>query len=129
MLQARLLLGGLLIAALIGLLWLDFHAEPPGTWLFWLMTAVSVAAAQEVLALLAHGGYYPLASSVYGGTLLVVASNAIPLFWQETQDDRPIERLGWPLVAFTLASLFALIGEMARYRRPDDLVRSQHPMP
>ncbi len=118
MLQARILLGGLLIAGLIGLLWLDYHAETPATWLFWLVLAVGLAAAQEVLALLAQGGYHPLASSVYGGTLLVVGSNAISIFWQTESDGQPIERLGWPLVAFSVAVLFALAGEMARYRRP-----------
>ena len=107
-----------MIAGLIGLLWLDYHAAEPGTWLFWLVLALSLAAAQEVLALLAHGGFYPLASTVYGGTLLVVGSNALPLFWPAVSDERPIERLGWPLVAFAVVVLFALMGEMARYRRP-----------
>ena len=75
-----------------------------------------------MLALLAEAGYRPLAASVYGGTLLVVASNAIPIFWQAESDGRSIERLGWPLVAFTVAVLFALMGEMARYRRPGGVI-------
>ena len=33
-------------------------------------------------------------------------------------DDRPLERLAWPLVALALTLLFALVGEMWRYREP-----------
>ena len=68
------------------------------SWLFFLAVWLSAgAAAQEVVTLLAAGGYRPLASVIYGGTLLVIASNAIPLFLWQVRDDQPLARLGWPL--------------------------------
>jgi phosphatidate cytidylyltransferase len=118
LLRWRILLGALLIAALVGLLWLDFHARAPGTWLFLLVLALALAAAHEVIALMASAGHRPQADVIYGGTLLVVASNSIPLFWLAVPDDRPLERLGWPLLSFTVSALAALLGEMRRYARP-----------
>ena len=54
--------------------------------------------------------------------LLVVASNAIPLFLLRSADDRPLDRLGWPLSAFALVLLAALVGEMRRYRKPGGVI-------
>jgi phosphatidate cytidylyltransferase len=123
LLRWRILLGALLIAALIGLLWLDFHASPPAPWLFLLALGFGLAAAQEVVSLLAAAGYRPLAGVIYGGTALVISSNAIPLFWFPVSDSHPLERLGWPLLAFTIfAVLAALVGEMRRYRQPGGVI-------
>lgn len=116
MLRWRLLLGGMLIAALVGLVRLDYLSSVPATWLFPLAVLAAVGAASEVVSLLAAGGRRPLASVIYGGTLAVIASNAIPLFVLRESD--PLARLGWPLLAFTLSVLAALVGEMIRYRRP-----------
>jgi phosphatidate cytidylyltransferase len=118
LLRWRLGLGGLLIAALAGVLWLDVHCVPPAAWLFGLVVLVALAGAQEVISLLAAAGLRPLAPVIYGGTLLVLASNAVPLFWSNVTDQSPLERLGWPLLAFTLSMLAALVGEMWRYRKP-----------
>lgn len=118
MLRWRLLLGAVLIAALVALVRLDFVTSPPGAWLFPLALLLSLLAAQEVVSLLHAGGYKPLVSVIYGGSLLVVASNAVPLFLRPVSDDAPLERLGWPLLAFTLSVLAALVGEMRRYRQP-----------
>ncbi|HEV3137236.1 MAG TPA: phosphatidate cytidylyltransferase [Pirellulales bacterium] len=118
MLRWRILLGALLIAALVGLLWLDAVTIPPGTWLFFLALAVGLAAAHEVATLLAAAGYRPLRGVIYGGTVLVISSNAIPLFFWRVPDDWPLARLGWPLLAFAATVLAALVGEMRRYRRP-----------
>ena len=116
MLRWRLLLGGMLIAALVGLVRLDYLSSVPATWLFPLAVLAAVGAASEVVSLLAASGRRPLASVIYGGTLAVIASNAIPLFVLRESD--PLARLGWPLLAFTLSVLAALIGEMIRYRQP-----------
>ncbi len=118
MLRWRILLGGLFIAALAGLMWLDFHAAHPGSWLVPLALAISLAAANEVISLLAAGGHHPLPSAIYGGTLLVVGSNAVPLFWLQRGDDHALGRLGWPLAAFTFSFLLALVGELRRYQQP-----------
>ncbi len=119
MLRWRLLLGALLIGALIGLLWLDYHASPPAMALFVLVLVFGLAAAQEVVSLLATGGYRPHPGAIYAGTLLVIASNAIPLFLLSVPDDRPLERLAWPLLAFTIFGVLGpLVVEMIRYRQP-----------
>jgi phosphatidate cytidylyltransferase len=106
----------MLIAALVGLVRLDYLSSVPATWLFPLAVLAAVGAASEVVSLLAAGGRRPLASVIYGGTLAVIASNAIPLFVLRESD--PLARLGWPLLAFTLSVLAALVGEMIRYRQP-----------
>jgi phosphatidate cytidylyltransferase len=119
LLRWRLLLGALLIGAFIGLLWLDYHASPPAAWLFLLVLVFGLAAAQEVISLLATAGYRPLGGVIYAGTMLVIASNAIPLFVLSVPDSQPLERLAWPLMAFTIFGVLAsLTGEMIRYRRP-----------
>ena len=117
MLRWRILLGALFIAALAGLLWLDF-AVAPGVWVFALALVIGLAAAQEMVALALAGGHDPQRYVVYGGTLLVIASNAIPLFVVRAVDDQPWEHLGWPLVAFALVLLVAFLGEISRYRAP-----------
>ncbi len=118
MLRWRLLLGALLIAALVGLFRLDAITSPPGAWLVWVALAVGLAAAHEVVELFATAGYRPLSSVIYGGTALVILSNAVPLWWQPVRDDRPLERLGWPLLALMASVLAAWLGEMRRYRQP-----------
>jgi len=121
-LRWRLLLGAVLIAALVGLVRLDFLSSQPGTWLFPLALVLSVLASQEVVSLLAAGGYNPLRWVIYGGSLLVVASNGIPLFLGAEGDGPPLARLGWPLLAYTLVLLLAFVGEMRRYRRPGGVI-------
>lgn len=118
MLRWRLLLGAVLIAALAGLARLDFLSGLPGTWLLPVAMVVGLGAAHEMATLLARAGYQPLPGVIYGGTLLVIASNSIPLFVLRPPDDQPAERLGWPLLAFVLVVLWAFIGEMSRYRKP-----------
>ena len=119
MLRWRLLLGALLIGALIGLLWLDYHASPPAPWLFLLALVAGAGAAQEVVSLLAKGGYRPHAGAIYAGTLAVIASNAIPLFVLRVPDSEPLVRLAWPLVAFTIFGVLGpLVVEMVGYRQP-----------
>lgn len=118
MLRWRVLLGAVFIAVLVGVFWLDFVTSPPGVWLLGLALGVGLAGAQEVVGLLAAAGYRPLKSVIYGGTLLVIASNAIPLFWVQVPDSQPLERLGWPLAAFAVSLLAAFVGEMRRYRAP-----------
>ncbi len=118
MLRWRIGLGAVLIAALVGLLWLDAVTAPPGAWLFFVALAIGLAAAHEVVALFAAARYRPLSAVIYGGTLLVIGSNAIPLFFRPVPDDQPLARLGWPLLAFAGSLLTALVGEMRRYRQP-----------
>jgi phosphatidate cytidylyltransferase len=116
LLRWRLLFGAGLIAALVGLVRMDAITHPAGAWLFPLAIVVGVLAAQEVVSLLAHGGHRPSATLIYAGTLAVLASNAIPLFF--VAEASPLARLAWPLVAYTLVVLAALLCEICRYRQP-----------
>jgi phosphatidate cytidylyltransferase len=93
-----------------------------GTWLLPLAMVLGLGAAHEVVTLLARAGYQPVSGVIYGGSLLVIASNAIPLFVLPSADDQPIDRLGWPLSAFALVLLLAFLAEMSRYRRPGGVI-------
>jgi len=121
MLRWRLLLGTLLIAAVVGLAWLDFKvAPPPGLALLPLALIISLLASNEVLTMLASRGFQPLASVVYGGNLLIVASNAVPTYFR-TQEP-PVSDMTYPLLALTFAVLCAMAGEMQRYKQPGSVV-------
>jgi phosphatidate cytidylyltransferase len=117
LLRWRIVLGAVLIAAIVGLFWLD-ATTTPGAWLFFVVLVVAMGGAQEVVTLLGRAGLHPLAAVIYGGTLAVVASNAIPLFYRPMPEERALERLAWPLLAFTATLLAAFVGEMRRYRQP-----------
>jgi phosphatidate cytidylyltransferase len=116
LLRWRILLGVGLIAALVALVVLDHHLTTPGACLLVVALAVGLAAAQEFVALLAAAGRHPRPGVIYGGTLAVIASTAVPIFWRT--DDGPLERLAWPLLAFTASLVVAFVAEMRRYERP-----------
>jgi phosphatidate cytidylyltransferase len=120
LLRWRILLGVGLIAALAGLMTLDHYVSAPGACLLVIALAAGGAAAQEFVSLATAPGRRPLAGVVYGGTLAVIASNAVPIFWRPDQD--PLERLAWPLLAFVAGLLAALGGEMRRYERPGGVI-------
>jgi phosphatidate cytidylyltransferase len=114
-------LGALLIAALAGLCWLDGTGAlgaPAGLWLFPLALVLSLAASGEMLWMLAARDLRPIAWLLYLGNFAIVASNGLPLYWPNYPADCPLGHWGWPLVAFTLATLAAFVGEMIRYRQP-----------
>lgn len=114
MLRWRLTLGAALIAGLSALCWLDARAATPGTWLLPLAAVAALLASQEVLSLLSARGVQPTAWVVYGGNLLLVLSNFVPILWPAA----PLEPLGWPLAAFGLGIVLAFVAEMARYEKP-----------
>lgn len=112
MLHWRLILGTLLIAAIVGLCWLDFHAATPGTWFMPIALVLSVMASKEILWLLAARAWHPIPAVVYLGNLLIVASNFVPVLRGEPQPN------SWGFITFTLMVLVAFIGEMRRYTEP-----------
>jgi phosphatidate cytidylyltransferase len=122
LLRWRLVLGAFFIAALIGLMWLDHHAQPAGIWLLGLALVAGLGGANEVVELLKAGGLRPRAGVIYGGTLLVIASNSIPLLWQVVPESQALERAAWPLLAFMLVVLVAFAGEMLRYLKPGGVI-------
>ena len=117
MLRWRLLLGTIFIAALIALFWVD-HAMAPGWVLFPLALMLAWLGSGEFLGLVSARGFKPAAAVVYGGSLLVVASNAVPMWW----GDARLGALGWPLAALGVAVLAAFAAEMRRYERPGEVV-------
>ena len=114
MLRWRLVLGTILIAAMIGLCWLDNLAAMPGAWLLPLAVAAAVLATQETLGLAAMAGMRPLKWPVYCGNLLLVLANWTAVI-QWTKH--------WPADRAMLAVLAAgvwliFFAEMCRYRKP-----------
>ncbi len=100
MLRHRFLLGTLFIAALAGLCWLDglqVAGALPGAWLFPLAVALSLLCSGEMIWLLTAAEHRPQRGLVYAGSLAIVASNGIPLFWPEERLGCPLELFGWPL--------------------------------
>jgi phosphatidate cytidylyltransferase len=116
LLRWRILLGVGLIAVLAALMAIDHHLPAPGACLLAIALVVGLAAAREVVALVAFSGRHPRAGVIYAGTLAVIASGAIPILWRT--GDGPLDRLAWPLVAYTACLVAAFIGEMRRFERP-----------
>lgn len=124
MLRWRLSLGTLLIAAMVGLCWLDHRAAEPGAWLLPVATVLTILASGEVLHLAASAGMRPVAWVVYCGNLLLLAANWVPQLLCESA-----ERIGacqessnCLLLALGVGILLAFVGEMARYRRPEGVL-------
>ena len=123
MLRWRLLLGTVLVTALVGLCWLDYQQiAPRGAVLFVIALGVAVLAAGELLALLASRDLRPLPWAVYVGNLLIVGSNAVPLFWDGYPADCPLGILGWPLASLAVAVILVFAGEMRRYEKPGGVI-------
>ena len=121
MLRYRLIVGALLIAAFATLCWCDYHRTlgvPAGAWLFPIAVILSALASQEILGLLRAGGHRPIGWLVYLGNFLIVLSNGVPMFFSNWATSTAIDRIGWPLSAFTLSCIAAFIGEMYRYEKP-----------
>jgi phosphatidate cytidylyltransferase len=120
MLRWRLLLGTLIIAALVGLCWLDSRATVPGVWLFPIVIAATVLATKEVLDLLAAAGMRPMSLIVYLANLLFVVSVWI-FMCRELTGFCP-DVCGFFLCNSQLEivpPMFAIvIAEMWRYRKP-----------
>jgi phosphatidate cytidylyltransferase len=129
MLRWRLLLGTLIIAALVGLCWLDHAVRPPGLVLLPLAMLVTVLASGEMLVLADAAGARPPAWVVYVGTLLVVTAGWIAAVWPCVIGWAPpggsvaapaalASARAWTLFALAFGLLLAFCGEMRRYERP-----------
>ena len=101
-----MLLGTLIVAALVGLGWLDARSASAGLWLMPVAVAFTVLATQEVLRLARAGDLRPLAWTVYLGNLLIVLGG-----WFSTG--------GGPFWALAVGLLLVFVGEMRRYEKPD----------
>lgn len=128
MLRWRLILGVTLIAALAGLCFADSRAAAPGVALFPVALGVGLLATGELLNLFRARGVAPAAWAVWWGTGLIVASNAVAIYWplagKPYPPDCPVGRLGWPLGATAVALALALVAEMRRYTQPGSVTTS-----
>jgi phosphatidate cytidylyltransferase len=124
-LRYRLLLGTLFIAALAVLCWLD-HAQiggtPPGAWLFPLALLISVLASGEVLWLMAGADRRAVAGIVYVGNFLIVAANAVPMFWPNFAMRFSFDAFGWPMSVLALCVLAGFMVEIWRFEKPGDAI-------
>ena len=129
MLRWRLLLGTLIIAALVGLGWLDMNAAMPGVWLLPLAILVAVLATKEVLDLAALGQLHPLRWPVYCGNVLLVCSSWMAVLQWSNIWPRSWHMNGllygatclWTLAALSalaIGILLIVLGEIWRYQRP-----------
>ena len=125
MLRWRLLLGTLIIAALVGLCWLDGHATVPGIWLLPVVIVAAVLATKEVLDLLAAAGMKPARWLVYLANFAIVAITWI-VHCGRFRDFGSTPTVSDHVVSTPIASesiagvfLFAIFFvEMLRYRKP-----------
>lgn len=118
MLLWRLILGTILIAALVGLCWLDHHAARPGIYLLPLALILSLAGAGELLAMWRRRPDLPrpLTWTVYTGTLLTVLAAGAPAFLRDTAlGTGPLGLLGWLALGLAVSLLLAMLGEILRY--------------
>lgn len=130
MLRWRVPLGILIIAALVGLAWLDHLAEVRyrdpviGMWLFPVAVVFALTASREVLQLAAAGGMRPVPWVVYAGNLLLVVGHWVPVALRPSAPSATI-RLSpeilvpgtWPLLALAVGLLLTLVVQMRRYGR------------
>jgi phosphatidate cytidylyltransferase len=129
MLRWRLLFGTLIIAALAALCWLDHVAWLPGTGLMPLAAIFVIFAASEVMQLSAVGGAQPRAWVVYGGSVLILLSNWIPVIlakwnlWQWSGEgclswQQSLALVSWPAAALMICTLVLFINEMCLFQKP-----------
>ncbi len=119
-------MGTLIIAALVGLCWLDAKADVPGLWLLCIALPAVALATMEMLKLLAAVELRPLPE-----LLLPLNLGWLLLVWllaYEKNTGTPtsaFERLGllWE-TKYALAVMAVFLVEMARYRGPGAAVRN-----
>lgn len=117
MLRWRLVSAAVLISALLGLLWLDYHQVVfgrPGFWLLAPALALLGLAVLELGDLLEAQDLRPRMDVTLAGTLLVVVAAGVPAFLGGTSQPRP----ELPFLATAFGVMLAFLGEMARYREP-----------
>jgi phosphatidate cytidylyltransferase len=124
-LQWRLLLGALLIAGCGGLFWLDgiqALGAPPAAWLFPLAVIGVILGTNDLLWLCQARQWQPSPRVMLAGNLAIVLSNAVPLFWPDTQAARALGPWGWPILTALVMLLAAFVAEMRRYLEPGKAV-------
>ena len=126
MLRWRLFLGTLIIAALVGLCWLDQASAIPGVVLLPILVVFALLGSQEILGLLRACGLQPVGWVVYGGNLWIAvapwqavwAAHGRSAYAQAEVAPSAADCALAPMLALAGAVIVLLIVEMWRYRRP-----------
>lgn len=121
MLRWRLILGFAIVAALIGLCWLDYVASTPGIFLLPVGLALVVLATTELLDLLAAGGMKPRKGIVYAGNLALFASCWLPQL-SNFFHLPPLPAGETTVALFAVLVLVVFFGEMLRYEKPGGIL-------
>lgn len=120
MLRWRLSIGSLLVAALIGLCWLDDRAARPGSLLAPLAMAVCVAASGELLRIFRALGASPSVAAVYLGPAITVAASCAPIFLPTAPPLSNAGRLGFVAAGLLASVLMLMVIEVRRFRLPGE---------
>lgn len=124
MLKWRFISAAVIIAGLLGLVYLDlgFPLGVGGVWLLPLAVVISVMTVHELLDLWRERPDCPQAWPVYVAAPLTVLAAAAPLLEDATVLHIPCNwscgTLGWLVLATVLGVCLAFVGEMMRYTRP-----------
>ncbi|GAA4440599.1 phosphatidate cytidylyltransferase [Bremerella cremea] len=120
MLKWRLIGSIAIILPLCGLCWLDFNLNfgRPGLWLLPLVILLAVLAAEEVLDLLRAKQLRPIGWSCHLGTLTVMLTASLPIWWPSSQIPSQADQSEWVLYALAFGAILAIVGEMRRYEKP-----------
>jgi len=120
----RLVSAAVLLAALVGLLALDWYLGDPRQWglaglaLAPMFVGIALLASREMLSLLPPGHSRIRNWSVYLGAVLVVLAPYGPMVLAADSADSPLAPATWPLLALALAVGLVLSGAMLRFRAP-----------
>jgi phosphatidate cytidylyltransferase len=126
MLRWRLILGTLLIAALIGLAWLDYFAPLPGLWLMPVAILLAILSAAELIEMINVLGMKPAGLTIYGGIVLILLSNWISYLHTNVLDKSPdawanwdllTAPIAWPLIILIVYTIVIFINEMYRFQK------------
>ena len=122
MLRWRLLIGAALIAALVGLCWLDAHGPRPGIVLACVAIGAAALAAGEMRRLFRRRGVVLTTSAVYMGTVVPVVVSAIPIFFPILQMNSTLGSAGWLGLGMTLGLMAVFAGEMRQFTAPGESI-------
>jgi phosphatidate cytidylyltransferase len=118
MLVARLLLGTLFIAALVGMCWLDFHAARPGALLLPLAAVLGVLAAGELMAMFRKRGHQPGWAAIYGGVLVTILAAGMPVLAPAWTNGHSVNGIEWLALGLAAALLITMVGALRRFSQP-----------
>ncbi|WP_081444991.1 phosphatidate cytidylyltransferase [Blastopirellula marina] len=120
MLRWRLIGAVAIIVPVVLLCWLDYswNFDRPGIWLLPLAILIAIAASEEVLGLLRAKQLRPAGWACHVGTLLVMGSAGLSIFWPFAPATLPADSSKWILFALAASMVLSMISEMRRYEKP-----------